>query len=185
MWGPHTIDRFANSANTKVRRFISRYCNPSSESVDAFTQHWGFDNNWLVPPIYSVLWTIKHLFFCKARGTLIVPGWTSAPYWPLFLINIWFIEIRYWSDKIQNTNGIYKKGTNDRSIFGAEPFYSPGFGCQVQRLTVIEYGFIVTWSMKNNLIGHLCYWDATWHLCETTGIGIVQLGLVSQINMIR
>jgi hypothetical protein len=28
------------------------------------------------------LWTIKHLFFCKARGTLIVPGWTSAPYWP-------------------------------------------------------------------------------------------------------
>ena len=55
MWGPHTIDRFANSANTKVRRFISRYWNPSSESVDAFTQHWGFDNNWFVPPIYRVL----------------------------------------------------------------------------------------------------------------------------------
>jgi hypothetical protein len=39
MWGPHTIDRFANSGNTKVRRFNSRYWNPSSESVDAFTQH--------------------------------------------------------------------------------------------------------------------------------------------------
>jgi hypothetical protein len=38
MWGPHTIDRFANSENTEVRRFNSRYWNPSSESVDAFTQ---------------------------------------------------------------------------------------------------------------------------------------------------
>jgi hypothetical protein len=27
--------------------------------------------------------------------------------------------------EFKNTNGIYKKGTNDRSIFGAEPSYSP------------------------------------------------------------
>jgi hypothetical protein len=126
MWGPHTIDIFANSGNTKVRRFNTRYWNPFAEFVDAFTQHWGVDNNWLVPPIYSVFRTIKHLLVCKARGTLIVPMWHSVPYWP-FIFYKHLVYGNYVTEVIEfkNTNGIYKKGTNDRSMFGAEPFYSP------------------------------------------------------------
>ena len=93
MWGPHTIDRFANSGNTNVRKFNSRYWNPSSESADALTHYWGFDNNWFVPPIYSVLRTTIHLLLCKARETLIVPRWPSAPYWLFIFDNIWYIEI--------------------------------------------------------------------------------------------
>jgi hypothetical protein len=38
--------------------------------------------NILVPPIYSVVRAIKHLVYSKAIGTLIIPRWVSAPYWP-------------------------------------------------------------------------------------------------------
>ena len=40
MWGPHTIDRFADVHNRQLERFNSRYWNPWSEAVDAFTCDW-------------------------------------------------------------------------------------------------------------------------------------------------
>ena len=36
LWGPHTIDRFASSSNTKLRRFDSKYLCPNTEQVNAF-----------------------------------------------------------------------------------------------------------------------------------------------------
>ena len=60
-FGPHTIDRFANDENAKVARSNSRFWNPGSKAVDAFTQDWGNDeNNLLVPPVYLVLKVVKH-----------------------------------------------------------------------------------------------------------------------------
>ena len=53
-WGPHTIDRFANIDNKKLGRFNSRFWAPGSEAVDAFSQDWAGENNWLVPPIYLI-----------------------------------------------------------------------------------------------------------------------------------
>ncbi|XP_063442680.1 uncharacterized protein LOC134722976 [Mytilus trossulus] len=81
LWGPYTIDRFANSQNAKVCRYNSMFWNPCAIAVDAFTQDWSNENNWLVPPVYSVIRCIKHLIYCKAKGTLIVPKWKSAAYW--------------------------------------------------------------------------------------------------------
>ena len=74
MWGPHTIDRFASHINTKLPCFNSLFWNSTSEAIDAFTQDCSQENNWLVPPIYSVLRIFKHLIACKAAGTLIVPN---------------------------------------------------------------------------------------------------------------
>ena len=51
-WGPHTINRFANSVNAQLVRYNSRYWEPGTEAVDAFTCSWADDNNWLCPPIY-------------------------------------------------------------------------------------------------------------------------------------
>ena len=48
--GPHTVDRFANSENKKLPRFNSFFWNPGRESVDAFSQNWQGENNWLVFP---------------------------------------------------------------------------------------------------------------------------------------
>ena len=91
-----------------------------------FTQNWSSDNNWLVPPIFCVMRAIKHLLFCKAEGTLIVPKWISAPYWP-FIFDENLVYRSYVVDVLEfkNTRGIYVQGTNQNSIFGAEPFYSP------------------------------------------------------------
>ena len=36
-WGPHTIDRFACSYNAKLSRFHSRFYQPGTEAVDAFS----------------------------------------------------------------------------------------------------------------------------------------------------
>ena len=54
LWGPHTIDRFANSYNTKLTRFNSLFWCPGTEAVDAFSQDWSANNNWLVPPIFLI-----------------------------------------------------------------------------------------------------------------------------------
>jgi len=67
------MDRFASALNTKLHRFNSLFWQPGSEAVDAFSQIWTFENNWLVPPINLVIRTIKHLIACRAKGTLVVP----------------------------------------------------------------------------------------------------------------
>jgi hypothetical protein len=65
-WGPYTIDRFDNFTNAKLHRFNSKFWNPCSEAIDAFTQNWRNDNNWIVPPIDLVARSISHLILCKA-----------------------------------------------------------------------------------------------------------------------
>ena len=126
LWGQFTVDRFANSSNKKLERFNSLFWNVNSEAVDAFSQNWNGENNWLVPPINCVIRTVKHLVVCKAKGTLIVPKWVSAAYWPMiFCKNMIYHE--YVRDVIEfkNTNGIFIHGSNKNSIFGTEPFITP------------------------------------------------------------
>ena len=50
MWGPHTVDRFASFFNTQLPRFNSRFWNPGSEAVNAFTCDWHGENNWWCVP---------------------------------------------------------------------------------------------------------------------------------------
>ena len=83
MFGPHTVDRFANSHNTHLLRFNSRFWNPGSEAVDAFTVDWAGENNWLCPPIGLIPRVLRHMQCCKAEGTLVVPLWKSSPFWPI------------------------------------------------------------------------------------------------------
>ena len=82
-WGPHTVDRFATAYNAQVQRFNSRFACPGSEAVDAFTVDWSKENNWWCPPPMLVPRVLRHAECCKAQGTLVVPFWESAPFWPL------------------------------------------------------------------------------------------------------
>ena len=83
IWGPHTIDRFADHNNHQLPRYNSKFGCPGSEAVDAFTVDWSKEYNWWCPPVYLVARVIGHARVCKASGTLIVPEWQSAPFWPL------------------------------------------------------------------------------------------------------
>jgi len=82
-WGPHSVDRFADTSNRQIDRFNSARACPDSEAVDCFTQDWSRDNNWGVPPfslIHPLLLLIEEQ---GAQVTLIVPQWESQPWWPL------------------------------------------------------------------------------------------------------
>lgn len=125
LWGPFTCDRFASDQNKKVKKFNSLFWNPSSDAVDAFTQDWSKDNNWLVPPIYLVIKVIKHLIYCKAKGSLIVPRWVSAPYWS-FIFNKDLSYKDYVQDVLEfrDTDRIYIKGSSPKCIFGTDKLFS-------------------------------------------------------------
>ena len=83
VWGPHSVDRFASFQNCQIPRFNSQCWNPGAEAVDAFTVDWRGENNWWCPPLALVPRVIRHAQVCGAEGTLIVPLWPSAPFWPL------------------------------------------------------------------------------------------------------
>ena len=80
-WGPHSVDRFACNYNTKLARFNSRFYQPGTEAVDAFTQDWKYENNWLVPPVSLIVRAVNHLKLCKAEGSIVVPVWKSSYFW--------------------------------------------------------------------------------------------------------
>ena len=71
LWEPHTIDRFANSCNTKLTRFNSLFWCPGTEAADAFSQDWSADNNWLVPPIFLIASAIKYIIACKGHRSVL------------------------------------------------------------------------------------------------------------------
>jgi hypothetical protein len=117
-FGPHDLDRFANDYNNKLPRFNSLFWTPSSENVDAFTQNWAGENNWLVPPVFLIPKTINHLIFCKARGTLVAPYWPSSAFFPMLFgpnsISSQYIkEVLLFNDPTE----IYIQGRNKDTIF--------------------------------------------------------------------
>ena len=118
IWGPHTVDRFANSKNAQLKRFNSLYWTPGSEGVDAFAQDWSNENNWLVPPIHLILRCLGFLRVSKAIATLIVPCWSSSVFWPVLTNSDGsFKDFVVDSRIFRNPLGIYEKGSVP-SIFG-------------------------------------------------------------------
>ena len=84
IFGPFHVDRFADDKNKKVKSFNCKYYCIGTEHVNSFTINWKGKNNWLCPPVKEIPNTLKHLKLCKAVGTLLIPCWPSASWWPLF-----------------------------------------------------------------------------------------------------
>ena len=121
-WGPHSIDRFASFHNTQLPRFNSRFWNPGTKAVDAFTCNWQDENNWWCPPPYLVPRTIQHALRTRAQGTLLVPQWPSAAFWPMLFpdgdTNAWFVrEVRV----LQKRNVVICSGRRGSNLFDGTP----------------------------------------------------------------
>ena len=58
---------------------------PGTHGINGFDQQWRNEINWLVPTPRLILKCIKKLESEKANGTLVIPVWISAPYWPELL----------------------------------------------------------------------------------------------------
>ena len=121
MWEPHSIDRFADEHNHQLPRFDSKFWNPKCEAMDAFVRSWDYENTWLCPPFYLIPRVIRHMQSCRAKGSLVVPLWRSALFWPLiapdgvhfasFIIN--WVELprskdTFWSGR--HSPGLFGKG---------------------------------------------------------------------------
>ena len=65
------------------------FWNPETSGIDAFMQSWEVENCWLVPPVYLIPRTPACMYSQGAKGTLVVPLWKSAVFWPL-LTNIYY-----------------------------------------------------------------------------------------------
>ena len=124
-WGPHTIDRFANHKNKKLNRFNSKFWCPGTEAVDAFSQNWSGENNWLVPPIHLISKTIRYIKTFQCKASLKVPLWESAPFWPLINKNASeqysFVEKSY---AFSEPNAFLHKGQYKNSLLGSSKFKS-------------------------------------------------------------
>ena len=81
-WGPHTFDRFATYCNAQLPRFNSKFASPGCSGVDALAQDWSSENNWICSPVSLIVDSVRHLMSCSGRGTLIIPEWPSAHFWP-------------------------------------------------------------------------------------------------------
>ena len=90
-FGQHSVDRFASRNNVQVqsRSYYSKFFEQEAEGLDAFSCQWKFtrdgvlENNWVHPPYALAGRVIWHFLQCKAQGTLILPRWSSASWWPL------------------------------------------------------------------------------------------------------
>ena len=79
------IDVFASRLNTKLPSFISRYADPYSNCIDAFSIPWK-DNIYIFPPI-PVLHNVLSKFIADnvGHGLLVCPLWPSQPWFPTVL----------------------------------------------------------------------------------------------------
>lgn len=122
LWGPHTCDRFACHYNAKLQVFNSRYYQPGSSGVNAFVQDWSNDNNWLCPPVCLTCKVVSHLKHCNASGTLIVPLWRSAHFWPILCFDgvHWSSFVHDWV-VLPDLPHLFIRGKAKNSIFGSGP----------------------------------------------------------------
>ena len=86
-FGIFTFDRFADDLNTKTKQFNSKHFCLQSYGVNAFTFDWSRENNWICPPVSLIGSCIRHMRICKCEGTLVVPVWKSAYFWPIIYPN--------------------------------------------------------------------------------------------------
>ena len=66
-------------------RFLGSILNmppPGCSGVDALAQDWRDEIKWVCPPVSAIVPSVRALSSCSGHGTLIVPQWPSAYFWP-------------------------------------------------------------------------------------------------------
>ena len=86
-----------------------------------FFKGWTGENCLLVPPVDIVTQVLQYMAMQKAIGTLVVPLWPSAAFWPLFwqrfVLNI--VDYRYYKG-----SDCCVHGRNTTSIIGSPDWES-------------------------------------------------------------
>ena len=119
LWGPHSVDCFANYYNYKIPQFFSRFWNPNTSGVDFFVQTLSNENCLAVPPISIISRAIQYLRMQEAQVTLVVPYWPSANYWPIVMSKyIQFVQ----DYRLFEGQQVLRHGRNKNSLLGSKRF---------------------------------------------------------------
>ena len=110
-WGPHSLDCFASSNSSQLPRFCSRWWNPGCMAVDAFTVSWEQENLWLCPPIYLIGDVLHRVYVVFCHGTIIVPEWRSAWWWPLLFSSAGCTRIVKSWRYLPRREGLFERGS--------------------------------------------------------------------------
>lgn len=82
-FGPCKIDLFASRLNAKLNLYVSWKPDPFAVFVDAFSRNWNMLGNFYAfPPFSLILSCLQKIASEKAKGILIVPFWTTQPWFP-------------------------------------------------------------------------------------------------------
>ena len=112
------VDWFASEHNAKLSVFYSRFWNPSSTGMDAFSESWHGKFGLFVPPVSIIYRVIRKLEVDQVQGVLVVPFWKSAVFWPLLCPNGRFISNIVDMIDLPGERSFYVKCKNGRGIFG-------------------------------------------------------------------
>lgn len=75
--GPHSIDRFASMVSTQCQRYNSMYFDPFTEGVDALSQDWTMENNFVNCPLTLLNRVLDLVRDQRATATVIAPMWNA------------------------------------------------------------------------------------------------------------
>lgn len=85
-FGPHTVDRYASTANAQLPRFNTLLPEAAGEAAAALTQQWAGENNYAFPPISELPRVAQMLYEAPAVGaTIVVPYWPAQAWFQQFL----------------------------------------------------------------------------------------------------
>ena len=100
--------------------------------MDALSEDWSADNNWLVPPIFLIAPVIKYIIASKGQRTLIGPCWPPAPFWPL-LYKTKYQCYLYVKDivSMEHPNEFLHVGNYKGSLLGSSKFKSSIFAARL------------------------------------------------------
>ena len=85
-FGEPSIDLFASRLNYKCDRYVAWQPDPFAVAIDAFTINWGNENlSYIFPPFCLIGRVLQKIDFDKADAIVIVPYWTTQPWWSKLL----------------------------------------------------------------------------------------------------
>jgi len=116
-----TIDVFADRANKRVSRFISRTYDPQGWAVDAFANDWP-GVAWVCPPTSLLARVANRIRKSQCEGVVVLPNWPASDFYNSFFGSA--LQIKPPFQLICEFNPYVIQNENARStpLFGVTPF---------------------------------------------------------------
>ena len=83
--GAPSIDLFASRLNFQTKPYIAWHPDPGAFAIDAFSVDWGKHHFYAFPPFNLIDRVLQKVEADQASGILIVPQWTTQPWFPVLM----------------------------------------------------------------------------------------------------